>query len=98
MLTNMVGVSAPGAAQTALRIFLRVQPVSPGATVYIIAENDLNAAAAAEEMSINWSGQMIIPPNWRLGAQATFSAGAVANTIRVDFYGILIPVGNIQRL
>lgn len=45
---------------------------------------------------LNFAEELIIPPNWRVGAVITFSAGAVANTGSLDITGWQIPAGALR--
>ena len=64
-----------------------------------------NILIAAEEFAaigtrwfLNWSGEIIIPPDWNVRGFALFNAGVAVNSLFVNLQGILIPVANIQRL
>jgi hypothetical protein len=41
---------------------------------------------------------VIVPPQGSVNAVADFNAGVNANQVQLSLSGILIPVGNIQRL
>lgn len=54
-------------------------------------------AAAATRRGARWDGEIMIPPGWSIGTNATFDAGGVANTINaVDCVGFTFPQGTIQ--
>lgn len=46
--------------------------------------------------AINIIEELIIPPNWKIGAMGNFSAGALANTINLYVTGWLIPAGGLR--
>lgn len=56
------------------------------------------AAAAGIKQHVNWSGSIIVPPRGLVLATGTFDAGVLGNNVLLDVIGILIPVGNIQRV
>lgn len=48
--------------------------------------------------SVDWSGSILLPPDGVIIAVGTFDAGVAGNNVLGDVMGVLIPVGNIQRV
>lgn len=53
--------------------------------------------AATNQGNGNFSGDVIVPADWDIFAQVFFNAAAAANTVEVDVFGMLIPIGNVER-
>lgn len=83
-----------GAGQTSLQAYLRAQPPTGGLESVIRGEY----FTATANWAINWAGSIIIPPNWDLVALGVFNAAAAVNNLTMYAQGMLIPVGNLQRL
>lgn len=94
ILTNAVVNAFAGAAQTSDNTSLFLIP--PGSSISIGLRGERPAAAA--NVILNWVGQVLVPPGWTLRGAAAFNAGVAANRVVFDFAGMLIPVGNIQRV
>jgi hypothetical protein len=97
ILQAMCGDSNPGAAQTLDTTFLQLIP--PGGTpAFSIAGFDFSTLPSGNDQFVNWVGSMMVPPGWTLRMTSIFNAAVAANVISFNVFGILIPVGNIQRL
>lgn len=55
-------------------------------------------AAAAGVGVLHWVGSIIITPGWRLMGRGSFDAAANANIVDLKVAGLLIPIGNVQRV
>lgn len=96
VLTNLQLRGSPGLAQACTRLIAEMTPRGGGTTVNIA--NDDFAAVANLAQNVNWSGEIIIPADWIISVAASFDAGAAANSIDISGAGILIPLGNVQRI
>lgn len=85
----------PGAGQNIVDQQLRIQDESG---VSIVLKRDAAAAAANINRSIDWQGSILVPPNWLVVGFASFNAGVAANAVELNLVGVLIPIGNIQRV
>lgn len=98
LLTNATLFADPGAGQNIDDIGLNIAVLNPGAGVAVRIATRSGAAGADLLAILNWTGQILIPAGWQLQGSAHFNALGAANEIRFDLMGILIPIGNIQRV
>lgn len=56
------------------------------------------AAVIGNNRAQMWSGSIVVPEKWRVAGAAGFSAAALANSVFHSVVGLLIPIGNIQRI
>jgi hypothetical protein len=91
-------VASPSGAQTSTlrEIVLRVPGV--GTTNSGFLKREETTGAGGQDFFLDWQGSAIIPPQWRIIANGTFVGVATANTVNLTVLGILIPIGNIQRV
>jgi hypothetical protein len=89
--------TAPGAAQNNTGQALVVKP-TVATQPQVILDQTLAALAAGVNGWFYWNGTILVPPTWSVRASATFNAGAAANTVILFLVGMLIPVGNLQRV
>lgn len=89
-----LGIPTAGQAVTALGIIAR--PPSSAVNIRIHQENF--PIVASQQRNVNWSGSLILPPNWLLVCIGEFDIGAAANLTILDAIGMFIPSGNIQRV
>lgn len=96
ILQNVLVYAIGGGAQTvtAMEIALQLPGAGVGSFVYLTAREPVGAAVA----QLQWQGSVIVPEKWQVAGNASFSAGAVANTIVTGTTGVLVPIGNMQRL
>lgn len=97
LLSAFYAVFSPGAAQNVVdtRIELLSQSlVSPA----VILTRNSNALAAGIITDTDRQCEIPVPPLWRVRATGVFNAGAAANDVHLSIAGMLIPIGNIQRL
>lgn len=96
VLQAAVVKGSPGAGQNITRMFLSIQ------TLVGTASRDLKFddtdRAADFRVALDWQGSILIPPGWRLHGSVQFNAGVQVNTTELNTYGLLIPIGNIQRV
>lgn len=86
---------SPGAGQSVLLLIAFIS--NPGNTLIARFLSQDFPVSAATRRAIRWDGEIYIPPGWTIGANATFDAGGVANSIdAVDCIGLTIPQGTIQ--
>lgn len=95
VLTHVHGFVIPGGGQNVTLLSLLI--VDPGGTLIRLVTDDTNQAADFRAES-TWQGELIIPPGWTIRATADFNAALAANRVDLSLGGILIPVGNVQRL
>lgn len=88
----------PGGAQTGNTGELGLRPRGVSAGNQIDLSNALEASLAGSARHLEWSGSVIVPPEWNVVGLVNYSAGAVANETILMIVGILVPVGNIQRI
>lgn len=97
MILTSASIDAdPGAAQSVRRLRITTNQQA-GSPAFTIAAARFPVVANAEE-TLNWSGQIIIPSQWRIVAIAAFDAAVAINSIVSHLSGMLIPIGNIQRV
>lgn len=93
VLKSAVVTARCGAAQTSTARRMSIMPPNPGTESYLSI--DFTVTAAAGFASLMWSGEVFVPPAWRLSATDNFSAFANANTFEWAWSGIIIPLGNM---
>lgn len=96
VLQNASLEADPGAAQNVTESFFEL--LTPDAATGVRITQDRTALAANVIGHLNWSGSILVPPNWQVRGAANFNAAAAANRVIADCIGILLPVGNIQRV
>jgi hypothetical protein len=97
ILLNASLLVAPGGAQTVNAASAFIAVVVPNGPTRRIATLNFTPAGA-EDVALNWVGQILLPPGWGLLGGAAFNLGVAANVLTFDYFGVLIPVGNIQRV
>lgn len=88
--------AAPGLAQNITQMFLGFFNVATN--VLASLTEDLVAKGANAASSIDWQGEIVLPPGWGIRATGSFNAAAAANQVILTVAGILIPIGNVQRV
>lgn len=96
LLHHLAARGDPGAGQliTDIHIFLQ----APAGSFTVTLERDEVAKAANANAIVTWQGELVIPPNWQVVGAITFDAGVQVNAEQTHVAGILIPIGNIQRV
>jgi len=93
-------VITPGAAQFCITALLDIiEPVS-GAQIYrpaIVAGPDLGAVVAQQTGFSRELGGALVMPGEAIVGRGVFNAGAAANTVQWNVYGIKIPRGNLLK-
>lgn len=90
-----------GGAQTCTYIEIALDlPGSPLTYTYLSSNypGSPGAVAAVQTRTQQWSGALIVPEKWRVAGAAGFSAAAVPNSVFLSVAGLLIPIGNVQRV
>lgn len=87
----------PGAAQTANIKRLEVIPPTGTAPAMRLAIDRVTGGAAAPQ-NLSWTGSIIVPAQWGVWVDSTFNAGANVNTVTLSLLGVLLPIGNVQRV
>jgi hypothetical protein len=95
LLQSVHGVAVGGGAQTCSEIGLAVRTTSLGTYTYL--NSDFETAAGADR-EVSWRGSVLVPERWLVLADAVFSAGVAANFLKLSIFGMLVPIGNIQRV
>ena len=96
LLQSATVEAVSGAAQTVS--YLAVVAIPPvGGVPFVALAGEWTTGAPAKRF-VNWSGSVVIAPGWIIDGTADYSAGAAANTTGLAIAGLLIPVGNIQRI
>lgn len=98
ILTSACGEALPDVTQLVTRIGLTtLPPTAPAGSGRLFAGANFSAGAGIQG-TVNFSGAMIIPPQWTIRATGIFNSGVAANTTLLHLHGVLIPIGNIQRV
>jgi len=82
-----------GGAQLTTGVALLLINPSASRNHIVAASYEINFQSHA----LNWSGELYIPPGWLVRAQGTFNAGVALNTTRLNYNGVQLPLGNVQR-
>lgn len=93
VLSQASAIAQPGAAQNVDQFQIDYLHLTD---FYVIAI-DNTAKAANIRASLNWNGQILIPPAATVRVVGSFNAAVAANTVGLWINGILIPAANIQR-
>lgn len=86
----------PGAAQNIENMAIALTPPGNGARIFVTV--DRTTRAVNLQAALNWTGSIIVPPGWNVTVSGGFGAAAVANSVVLDIIGMLIPIGNVQRI
>lgn len=97
VLTSAIAAAVPGAAQNITDLSLVLQEPT-GTTNVGLTGVEVTPAAGLAFQRLNFSGEVVLPPGWKVIAVGTYSAGVAANQTILTLTGILMPVGNIQRV
>jgi hypothetical protein len=90
-------LAIPGAAQSVTRTRIVIR--NPSQNYIDLDSANINPPLAANAWgNAKFHGQLMMPDGWQLRAEAEFSAGAAANRVDLSVVGLLIPIGNIQRV
>lgn len=101
LLRSSVANADGGGAQTVDRVTLELLPPDESNIAVAISEKiTTNVGSGSNKLSMNteWNGEIVIPQEWTLRARGNFSAAVSANSIELHIVGLLIPIGNIQRI
>lgn len=98
ILQSAIARGDAGAAQTCDSLAIAIQREEGGDFYRLALTGNATAIAAGSIVALNWSGSVIVPPGWNIKARGNFNAGANANQVDLDIVGMLIPIGNIQRI
>lgn len=101
LLRSCVANADGGGAQTVDRVTLELFPPDESVVAIAISEKittNVGNAAAKISMNTEWSGEILVPQEWTLRARGNYSAAVAANSIELHVIGLLIPIGNIQRI
>ena len=96
VLTAACIEATPGVGQNILLKVLHTRPPTGGTNVTF--RSDYVAGGVGVQQGMDWDGEIAVPPSWTVNGNVLFNAGAVASTATLMMHGLLIPVGNIQRL
>lgn len=91
ILNHAACTFGPGAAQNLVSAYLAVQ--SPDQVILL---KWLGVAGAVNIIgSLDWQGQLFVPPGFNVRARGIFNAGGVVNTLTLDGGGLQIPRATI---
>jgi hypothetical protein len=94
ILRNIQTIATPGAGRAVGRLRIEAMP-QDGGVVYPI-QYDSAASAADVIRTLNWQGEFLLPPKWRLISFAWFDVGAAGNSVGGTAFGWVIPVGTLN--
>jgi len=95
LLQSVAAQADPGAGQLVNSVVISLRPQPNGPPVNLAA---IGSTAVDLLQFLNWSGSIIVPSEWLITANSSFNAAVAANQTVLDVIGMLIPVGNIQRV
>lgn len=94
VLTNMTGYfDAHGASNVERTRFIADPPA--GTTRYNIFDYNISegGGAAGAEVGKTWSGEVVIPPKWKVRVEGEYTSAAAANVTSGEIHGYLVPRG-----
>lgn len=97
LLRSLTGQYVPGAGQNVTQAQLDLLPpegTSP--PIQLFLKFDGVAKGANVVASLDWQGEIVIPPRWSARARAAFNAGAASNQVNLIAFGYSAPVGNLN--
>lgn len=97
ILQSALVTGSPGAGQAVNAMTLSLIPPNQVGPVRALKFNDTNNALNFVA-AIDWQGSMILPPSWIVNANVGYDAAVAANTTTLHVFGILVPIGNVQRV
>lgn len=96
VITALTVTCSPGAAQNVNQIVVAVLLRGIDFNQPNIKETYTPGAANAI-IPLDWQGEIVVLPGDVIRALAVFNAGVAVNNTTLSVFGILIPVGNLQR-
>lgn len=90
---GVVAVDAPALVTPTQALLSFTKPDT--STEIMIAWNQ-TPSAAAENMTLNWSGEVWIPPGSVIHGVGSFDVANANNTVQAAIHGILIPRGSFS--
>jgi hypothetical protein len=90
-------LATAGAAQTVNDVRIDIVP-RLSAEIVRVWSADSRYMSTGGVAGGNWTGSILVPPQYTLRANFLFNAGAAANFFDLGVHGLLIPVGNVQRI
>lgn len=98
ILTNLYIDAIPAGAEFITRLRLIVAtPSEDTSGVEYMLRGDGTSGAAAAFRSLDWQGEALVLPSWRVRALVNKSAGVGNVDCRLRVYGYQIPSGNFVR-
>lgn len=96
---HVLGQGGAGQNCTYIEIALDL-PGSPATYTYLSSHylGAPGAAAVGPNRTQQWSGSLVVPERWRVAGAAGFSAAVNPNSVFLSVAGLLLPIGNIQRV
>lgn len=88
---SVQGVAAGG--QTVVWMDLNIER-PPATILYPLA----NKISTVQFDGLNLGTGLLIPPGWRIRGRINFNSGLAANQVILTYFGVLIPIANIQRV
>jgi hypothetical protein len=96
LLLQAANVEATITGVEALQV-LRIRLITPGTPFVFPLAIQFELAATGSD-ALNWSGSVIVPPGWSLDGFAQKSGAVSSILVQFTISGLLIPIGNIQRV
>lgn len=88
-----------GTTQTVTSLFIELAHTTAGFETYLATIfSEQLTTATKNDIALNWSGLIVLPQNWIIRGTSNFDNGVNANTSSISLVGMLIPIGNIQRV
>jgi hypothetical protein len=70
----------------------------PGASRGYLRELTGQVIAANVSFELHWFGSLIVLPGWTIRGSITKNAAVNLITVRMSVMGVIIPIGNLQRI
>lgn len=93
IVTNLVNTANRGGAATISE--QRILLTRPGFAGPLITAA---RPPAPTRNFLAWTGQLLVPAGWSVQFDADFSVAAAGNEVQGSVSGMLIPIGNVQRI
>jgi len=99
LLTSACVFGLPGAGQSCNGVRVEVRPRDAALAVVIARWVPVTLPSpVTNPITINFSGQVIVPADWTVVSLGDFTFAAANNTLDASLTGILLPIGNVQRV
>lgn len=97
-VTNIFLSGLPGGGENITRLHFRlVTPATDTSANTFLLKDNPTPGAANTRVVLDWQGEIVVLPRWRIQGQVDKSAGVAAVTINLDVLGYRFPVGTFVR-